>query len=80
MFADIPGWVGDVPGNVVIAGGLDEHNVAGVVEEFGPYGVDVSSSVETAPGVKSREKMAAFIAAARTPGGTAGHAPGLSGR
>ncbi|MEU9238364.1 hypothetical protein [Streptomyces sp. NPDC048385] len=80
VFADIPGWVGDVPGNVVIAGGLDEHNVAGVVEEFGPYGVDVSSSVETAPGVKSREKMAAFIAAARTPGGTAGHAPGLSGR
>ncbi|MEV7322696.1 hypothetical protein [Streptomyces sp. NPDC093970] len=68
VFADIPAWVMDVPGRVVIAGGLDEHNVAGVVEAFGPYGVDVSSSVETAPGVKSRERMAAFIAAARTPG------------
>ncbi|NUR39802.1 MAG: N-(5'-phosphoribosyl)anthranilate isomerase, partial [Streptomyces sp.] len=33
---------------------------------FAPYGVDVSSSVETAPGIKSREKMAAFIAAARS--------------
>ncbi|MER7834419.1 hypothetical protein ABTY98_00525 [Streptomyces sp. NPDC096040] len=68
VFADIPAWVADVPGKVVIAGGLDEHNVAGVIEAFGPYGVDVSSSVETAPGVKSREKMASFIAAARTPG------------
>ncbi|MEV7385840.1 hypothetical protein [Streptomyces sp. NPDC091215] len=68
VFADIPAWVADVPGRVVIAGGLDEHNVAGVIADFGPYGVDVSSSVETAPGVKSREKMAAFITAARTPG------------
>ncbi|MEV5846835.1 hypothetical protein AB0M32_33210 [Streptomyces sp. NPDC051985] len=68
VFADIPAWVRELPGRVVIAGGLDEHNVASVIEEFGPYGVDVSSSVETAPGVKSREKMAAFLAAARTPG------------
>ncbi|WP_316776823.1 phosphoribosylanthranilate isomerase [Streptomyces sasae] len=68
VFADIPAWVADVPGRVVIAGGLDEHNVAAVIEDFGPYGVDVSSSVETAPGVKSREKMAAFLTAARTPG------------
>ncbi|MFF5497355.1 hypothetical protein [Streptomyces aquilus] len=66
VFADIPAWVKDVPGRVVIAGGLDEHNVAGVIEAFAPYGVDVSSSVETAPGIKSREKMAAFIAAARS--------------
>lgn len=65
VFADIPDWVADVPGRVVIAGGLDEHNVGRVVEAYGPYGVDVSSSVETAPGVKSREKMAAFVAAAR---------------
>ncbi|MEU6198017.1 hypothetical protein [Streptomyces sp. NPDC047061] len=76
VFADIPDWVGDVPGRVVIAGGLDEHNVAGVIEAFGPYGVDVSSGVETAPGVKSREKMAAFVAAARTPG----RAPGRGSR
>jgi phosphoribosylanthranilate isomerase len=68
VFADIPAWVAGVPGKVVIAGGLDEHNVAGVFEAFGPYGVDVSSSVETAPGVKSRAKMASFVAAARTSG------------
>ncbi|MFD5538501.1 hypothetical protein ACFWIJ_11820 [Streptomyces sp. NPDC127079] len=67
VFADIPAWVAELPGRVVVAGGLDEHNVAGVVEDFAPYGVDVSSSVETAPGVKSREKMAAFLTAARTP-------------
>ncbi|PWI13285.1 hypothetical protein DI272_03410 [Streptomyces sp. Act143] len=66
VFADIPEWVRDVPGRVVIAGGLDEHNVAGVIDAYAPFGVDVSSSVETAPGIKSREKMAAFIAAARS--------------
>ncbi|MEU9347576.1 hypothetical protein AB0D74_40905 [Streptomyces sp. NPDC048278] len=80
VFADIPAWVGEVPGKVVIAGGLDEHNVAGVIEEFGPYGVDVSSSVETAPGVKSREKMAAFVAAARTPGRASGRVSGRNSR
>ncbi|MFJ9346099.1 hypothetical protein [Streptomyces sp. NPDC101237] len=68
VFAGIPDWVADVPGRVVVAGGLDEHNVARVVEAVGPYGVDVSSGVETAPGVKSREKMAAFVAAARGAG------------
>ncbi|MEU2419531.1 hypothetical protein ABZ619_00475 [Streptomyces sp. NPDC007851] len=76
VFADIPAWVADLPGRVVIAGGLDEHNVAGVVEDFGPYGVDVSSSVETAPGVKSRAKMAAFVTAARTPGRAHPRTPG----
>ncbi|MFJ9818534.1 hypothetical protein ACIRU3_25405 [Streptomyces sp. NPDC101151] len=65
VFEDIPAWVSCVPGRVVIAGGLDEHNVKSVIGTFTPHGVDVSSSVETAPGVKSREKMKAFIAAAR---------------
>ncbi|RAI64872.1 hypothetical protein DOZ80_25505 [Pseudomonas fluorescens] len=35
------------------------------IQRFQPYGVDVSSSVETAPRIKSYEKMSEFIEAAR---------------
>lgn len=65
VFQPIPDWVRDVPGKLVLAGGLDRHNVAGVIDRYRPYGVDVSSSVETAPGIKDKASMAAFIAAAR---------------
>lgn len=51
----------------LLAGGLDPSNVARAVAAAAPSGVDVSSGVETAPGVKSLEKIAAFVAAARNP-------------
>ncbi len=48
-------------GRTVVAGGLNENNVAYLVRKIGPFGLDVSSGIETAPGVKSREKMASFM-------------------
>jgi phosphoribosylanthranilate isomerase len=48
---------------IVLAGGLKPENVADAVRAVRPYAVDVASGVESAPGQKDREKMAAFVAA-----------------
>lgn len=47
-----------------LAGGLDIHNVESAVKDLMPYGVDVSSGIET-DGYKDRNKMAAFVGAVR---------------
>lgn len=53
------------PAPLTMAGGLNAENVQTVIEAITPYGVDVSSGVESAFGIKSTEKMAAFITAVR---------------
>ncbi len=50
---------------VFIAGGLEPGNVGKVVSAFKPYGVDVSSGVESAVRVKDPDKVRAFVHAVR---------------
>lgn len=47
-----------------LAGGLDTENLGTVKAKLNPYGIDVSSGIET-DGYKDKEKMTAFVAAAR---------------
>ncbi|MEI9989264.1 MAG: phosphoribosylanthranilate isomerase [Rhizomicrobium sp.] len=49
----------------LLAGGLTPDNVGRALAVSEAPGVDVSSGVETAPGLKSAEKIADFVAAAR---------------
>ena len=50
---------------IMLSGGLDGDNVAYAIRVVRPDAVDVSSGVETAPGVKSPQKIRSFVANAR---------------
>ena len=52
-------------GNIILAGGLNPDNVALAIERAKPYGVDVASGIERAPGEKDQERMAEFVDAVR---------------
>ena len=52
-------------GNMILAGGLAVGNVAEAITTVRPYGVDVSSAVESAPGQKDVQLITEFVSAAK---------------
>jgi phosphoribosylanthranilate isomerase len=46
---------------IILAGGLSPDNAGLALRQVRPYGLDVSSGVEAAKGIKDKNKMAAFL-------------------
>ncbi len=73
--AGVPGGTGEAfdwslvpkqsPKPIILAGGLTAENVRAAIEQVQPYAVDVSGGVEQSKGIKSAEKVRAFIRAVK---------------
>lgn len=52
---------------IILAGGINSDNIENAISQVKPYGIDVSSGVETAPGIKSIKKINQLLANIKAP-------------
>jgi phosphoribosylanthranilate isomerase len=64
------------PGRLIVSGGLQPDNVGEAIAHLHPFGVDVASGVEAAPGRKDPQLVQAFVANAREAADGTGSLPG----
>jgi len=57
------------PARLIVSGGLSSDNVADAISHLRPFGVDVSTGVESSPGVKDPRKVRSFVVAVRRASG-----------
>jgi phosphoribosylanthranilate isomerase len=65
LFSSAPAGV-----HLIVAGGLNAENVAHAIAQLNPWGVDVSSGIESSPGRKDPALLARFIQSARAAAAT----------
>ncbi len=53
----------DYPKKIILAGGLHADNITEAIQTIRPYAVDISSGVESSPGIKDHDKIAKLCAA-----------------
>ncbi|OHD67769.1 MAG: hypothetical protein A2W19_13150 [Spirochaetes bacterium RBG_16_49_21] len=61
QFSLLPDWLFAVQNRLIVSGGLNSYNVMQVIRKYKPFGVDVSSGVETEPGIKDYGLMKKFM-------------------
>ncbi len=60
-FHEMPLWLLSIKEKLILSGGLTPLNVRGLIGQFSPFGVDVSSGVEKTRGIKDYTLMKEFI-------------------
>jgi phosphoribosylanthranilate isomerase len=60
-----PEWIKDYREKLLIAGGINSENVAGIIKNFQPAGIDISTGLEIVRGRKDYSLMKEFIMEAR---------------
>ncbi len=58
---ELPPWLHDIRSRLIISGGLTAGTVADIIRKYRPFGVDVSSGVESERGIKDYQLMEQFI-------------------